>query len=484
MSIRIGNQIVASNTATNLATEEHAGVIRIATDEEVKAGNATNLAITPYQLANAASKTSVDEETIIKDNDDVITAIGVKTKNDVLMYNWIGTSAEYQQAQLLGTIQPDWVCYITDDDEDFDSLIPKYGSDIALLDPIRCTQILEGVDKIGKLMQGSMVLKSEYPEAYSKLIDHKNRSTSEVVTELVDNYIEVTYTKCNNGYKIIDIENKQQYDSLVEEYGCTDFFLLDEINNLFYLPILYSPDDKSPYYYYYKVGNTLQADAYVDVESQILNLQTRNNIPFTLFECKYSQFKLSNLSWLLSDGQWHSSDRYVAAYNKLNDVYNTPIDGMSVKLHTEEYNDYDFVLNLTDKTFRLPLKTKLAGGSAIVGNGMTLGLTNGTVNVALTNDENESRRTFVLESNYGIDISTSSMGGTAPASGRYGVTTDPTKSGIETSAEGLYLYFYVGETLQGLNDINLNDLGDILRTIQNLQQKVVELETLINAGGA
>ena len=482
MSIRIGNQIVASNTATNLATEEHAGVIRIATDEEVKAGNATNLAITPYQLANAASKTSVDEETIIKDNDDVITAIGVKTKNDVLMYNWIGTSAEYQQAQLLGTIQPDWVCYITDDDEDFDSLIPKYGSDIALLDPIRCTQILEGVDKIGKLMQGSMVLKSEYPEAYSKLIDHKNRSTSEVVTELVDNYIEVTYTKCKNGYKIIDIADKQVYDNLIEEYGCTDFFLLDEVNNLFYLPILYSPDDKSPYYYYYKVGNTLQADAYVDVESQILNLQTRNNIPFTLFECKYSQFKLSNLSWLLSDGQWHSSDRYVAAYNKLNDVYNTPLDGMSVKLHTEEYNDYDFVLNLPDKTFRLPLKTKLAGGKAVVGNGMTLGLTDGVGNNRGLFEGSEN----VLHASseyYGVPVNTPSPSGSG-SDVTLGITFDPTKSGIETSTEGLYLYFYVGETLQGLNDINLNDLGDILRTIQNLQQKVVELETLINAGGA
>ena len=95
MSIRIGNKIVASNNANNLATTEQAGIIRIATDEEVKAGLKNDIAITPYQLANAATKTSVDGETITKDENDVITSIGVKSKNDVLMYNWIGTEEEY-----------------------------------------------------------------------------------------------------------------------------------------------------------------------------------------------------------------------------------------------------------------------------------------------------------------------------------------------------------------------------------------------------
>ena len=36
----------------------------------------------------------------------------------------------------------------------------------------------------------------------------------------------------------------------------------------------------------------------------------------------------------------------------------------------------------------------------------------------------------------------------------YGVSTDPLKSGIETSDSGLYLYFYVGETVQNANLIN------------------------------
>lgn len=118
MSIRIGNDIIANNYQLDKipeATMEEAGVIRIATEDEVKAGLSNSLAITPYQLANAATKTQVDEETITKDINDVITAIGLKSKNDVLMYNWIGTLAEYERDIKLAIIQPDWVCYVTDD---------------------------------------------------------------------------------------------------------------------------------------------------------------------------------------------------------------------------------------------------------------------------------------------------------------------------------------------------------------------------------
>ena len=40
-------------------------------------------------------------------------------------------------------------------------------------------------------------------------------------------------------------------------------------------------------------------------------------------------------------------------------VYNgtETVEGLSVKLSTETYTDYDFVLNTADETFRLPLKT-------------------------------------------------------------------------------------------------------------------------------
>lgn len=72
------------------------------------------------------------------------------------------------------------------------------------------------------------------------------------------------------------------------------------------------------------------------------------NNPFTLLESKYSEVEIVNSSWLKSNGQWNSQSLYPQAYAK----------ALSIgKKTTEEYTDYDFVVDTTSKTFRLPLKT-------------------------------------------------------------------------------------------------------------------------------
>lgn len=130
-----------------------------------------------------------------------------------------------------------------------------------------------------------------------------------------------------------------------------------------------------------------------------------------------------------------------------------------VKLSTEEYTDYDFVLNTADETFRLPLKTKLASGNAIVGNGMTLGLTNGTQTGGLAGYSNGSTNANIAyEDTYGVTVGNTTTG--TSITGSLGVTTDPTKSGIETSDSGLYLYYYVGETVQNANLIDAGRIGE------------------------
>lgn len=119
MSIRIGDKIVANYTEEVVsATNQVEGKIRIATDNEITEGTSTNTAVTPKQLANAATKTQVDDITIEKDVNDVITAIGVKSKSGDIIYDWIGTKAEYEEAYNSGTIQPNWFCFITDDNEE------------------------------------------------------------------------------------------------------------------------------------------------------------------------------------------------------------------------------------------------------------------------------------------------------------------------------------------------------------------------------
>lgn len=97
--------------------------------------------------------------------------------------------------------------------------------------------------------------------------------------------------------------------------------------------------------------------------------------------------------------------------------------------------DYDFVINTSDETFRLPLKNGtegMFGGGAVVGNGMSLGLTNGSQTA--------------------------------------GITTDPEKSGLVVANAGVVpdgwaLYYYVGETVQ---NANLIDAGRMQEQITNI----------------
>ena len=197
------------------------------------------------------------------------------------------------------------------------------------------------------------------------------------------------------------------------------------------------------------------------------NLDELNN-PFSLFDSKYSDHELNNLSWLKSEGQWNAKAVYTDAYGKLLKVHNgtETVEGLSVKLSTETYTDYDFVLNTADETFRLPLKSKLASGKTVVGNGMTLGLTNGVSNFApqLRVQQGVYGGT---EAGFGVNVGTELEAGNAPADLKaIGVTTDPTKSGIETSDRDLYLYYYVGETVQNVNLIDAGRIGEELVNIK------------------
>lgn len=59
----------------------------------------------------------VDGITIERTEDGYLRAIGVKTKSDDIMYDWIGTEEEWEQGRQNGTISDDWICWITDDED-------------------------------------------------------------------------------------------------------------------------------------------------------------------------------------------------------------------------------------------------------------------------------------------------------------------------------------------------------------------------------
>ncbi len=141
--------------------------------------------------------------------------------------------------------------------------------------------------------------------------------------------------------------------------------------------------------------------------------------------------------------------------------------------------DNDFEINTSDETFRLPLKNGtegMFGGGAVVGNGMSLGLTNGSQTAGLTSLTYHAgvtdRGTLIgVTTGYGLNIG-QSVAGSAGFNGivTAGITTDPEKSGLVVANAGVVpdgwaLYYYVGETVQ---NANLIDAGRMQEQITNI----------------
>ncbi len=208
----------------------------------------------------------------------------------------------------------------------------------------------------------------------------------------------------------------------------------------------------------------------------------RINNPYFFGQYIWSEFAPSNLSWLKSSGQWNSGTGYSDFYNWA--LANANADKTGFKLSTATYTDYDFVVNTTNKTFRLPIKVKGKQGDAVVGTGVALGLTNGTENFGLTQISNDNQKCVNLSTNsYGKAVGSSNGTDSYTSSTNYsvGVVSDPTKSGLELDTTGLSLYFYVGETTKDLGLINVSQLAS------NIADKVdktsaTDRETVIGWG--
>lgn len=208
-----------------------------------------------------------------------------------------------------------------------------------------------------------------------------------------------------------------------------------------------------------------------ETEANIVNtLESVNG--FTLLESKYSDKPLYNESWLLSNGQWNAKAVYPTAYEGLQVEYNTEIEagttvtlpsgvsytkrGLSVKLSTETYTDYDFRLNTAEETFRLPLDTidhpiNSTGTLPVKGNGTPLTFTTDDINFANMSQYNNIYQVH---------------NGNIPVNTPLKLISDPTKSGIvadlTSRKANLYLYFYVGDIDQNHGIVNMGRIGEQL----------------------
>ena len=137
-----------------------------------------------------------------------------------------------------------------------------------------------------------------------------------------------------------------------------------------------------------------------------------------------------------------------------------------------------YVLDATNKRFKLPRSkhNRYAATLGVVGNGISLGLDNGTQNFGLTGTSISGDASAVgkRQSIYGTTTGTSLGAATDVTNGKtFGLTTDPEKSGIiaqqeEDTDQYKYLYFYVGnftptavQQTAGLNAEMFNNKVDV-----------------------
>ena len=227
----------------------------------------------------------------------------------------------------------------------------------------------------------------------------------------------------------------------------------------------------------------IQVATGAETEDNIINEIELNN-PFSLLDYKYSEYELNNLSWLRSNGQYNSKAVYPAVYDLLLKIYNgtETKTGVSVKLATEIFTDYDFVLNTADETFRLPL---LDGSEDLPSDrfdNLTLNAStstytapaNGWFNIAGIGSSTTQGYVYMWCDKTSIRIE-------APCSSGLGVNLSlPVKKGDVISVAYAYykneafrftyaqgngsLYYYVGETVQNANLVNVGRIQETYAT--------------------
>lgn len=203
-----------------------------------------------------------------------------------------------------------------------------------------------------------------------------------------------------------------------------------------------------------------------EAERPINNYQVNNVYSYGMSQ--YYKGTMNNNSWLKSAGQWNDGTVYTGMYQWLVEQMNAGVSGFVASSAT--YTDYDFVINTTDQTFRLPLKNGQEGvfADGVKGNGMTLGLTDGTKNLGLVSLGQQWSASY-QNSTYGSSVGTSAPTGEAYISNKtIGITADSSKSGMvvdKTVPTGWNLYYYIGDTLQNAQLINVARIEEKLTDV-------------------
>ena len=239
--------------------------------------------------------------------------------------------------------------------------------------------------------------------------------------------------------------------------------------------------------YYIQVSTGVEYE--VDVTRQITT-----NSPYSFGDSKYVDVDISNLSWLKSDGTWKDGTAYTDYYNWILTNANNSV--AKFKLSTNAYTDYDWVVNTSERKFRLPL---LNGSEVIPGNTSTNDINliptvtaTGTKWIAPKNGYINGGCTGTAGSTFlEINNDTRKITGTASFNGGWGRTCTQVFAGDSVSfyyggtnyahREILFrpaigngsLYYYVGETVQGANLINAGKLAESMAQLSALSTRYI-----------
>lgn len=259
-------------------------------------------------------------------------------------------------------------------------------------------------------------------------------------------------------------------------------------------------DYQFPYY--------IQVSTGVDYEVDVTNHIT-TNLPYSFGMIQRTNNKLNNISWLQSDGTFHNGNSYPDFYQWLLREKNNPESDITVKFNTDsDITEYDYVINTSDTTFKLPTLT----GDETVQSQDFLDLTSQHYTVAGTGTTytapyngyfyavqrvtaNASQCMGCYnDANYTHYEDYNNFTGAIIHLGPFFMERGQTMSDIRANVVGndrvvrffkaksgyKYLYFYVGETMQDANLINVGrivEAGAQLTTLVQLSEELGPMRT-------
>lgn len=258
--------------------------------------------------------------------------------------------------------------------------------------------------------------------------------------------VSIPYTLSKTGSKIVDSAYRTQVASVYNEFGYANYYTLDEDNGNFTLP---------------------QGELYGLIENakQIGILGQIVQSPAPLFnDCLH----LLDGSVLSGSGSYGAFVSYIAGLYTTDPTANYFTTEANWQSSVSTYGVCGkFVYDSVNNTVRLPKYSNkiytlsIKNSAPVVGNGMTLGLTNGTQNLGLAHGNSA-----VLSglNAYGTDVGTATTN-TSGSNKSLGITTDATKSGIlaqlsdiTTPLDGYY-YIVVATSTKTQIQVDIDEIA-------------------------